>query len=172
MEALALKYNNDDSSAPDGVALIISILLRHPEVGSLSYGQDEHALKFTFMLTGNSDATSVLEKLPLALEVFHQLEGRKMRICLIEYRTEEQVGILTITRDVDSLTQSELGLIVEWVKSELSAALISDQTYLPEEEQLFQEEVISHMLATIRTSDLDKNIVAVREEGRVLVFKN
>jgi len=172
MEILALKYNNDDSSAPDGVGLLISILLRYPEVGSIAYGLDKHALRFTFILAGDSNVASVQDTLPLALEVFHQLEGRQMRICSIEYKTEEQVGILAITRDVDSLTQRELGLIMEWVRSELAAALICDETSLPEEEQLFQEEVISHLLATIRIADLDKNVVAVREEGRVLVFRN
>lgn len=172
METLSLKYKNDDSAAPDGVGLLISILLRYPEVGSISYRQDQHALKFTFMLAGEGDGSAVQDSLPLALEVFHQLEGRRMRACSVEFKAEEQVSVLTITRDVDSLTQQELGLIVEWVRVKFSERLICDQAFTPDEDQLFHEEVIGHMLATIRVSDLDKNIVAVREEGRVLVFRN
>ena len=157
--------------APEGVGLLISILLRYPEVGSIHYWQEKHALRFTFMVR-NIETSDLENKLVPALEVFHTFEGGSMQICQVECRKEEQVCILTITRDVESMTQSEVGLIVDMVKMQFAQNLVCDESDLPEDELLFQEELIGHMLATIRTNDMDKNVVAVREEGRVIVFKN
>jgi len=106
------------------------------------------------------------------LELFHQLEGQSMRIFDIACRSEENVCVITVTRDVDSMTQREVGLIVELLKRKYKKKLVYDEIYLPEEEQIFQEEMISHMLSSIQTREIDKNVVALREEGRVLVFKS
>ncbi|MHB1652744.1 MAG: hypothetical protein ACYCVD_09750 [Desulfitobacteriaceae bacterium] len=171
MAALNMHYK-DGGYVPEGVGLLISILLRYAEVGSIYYWQERHALKFTFILMGKVDASVLMEKLPTALEVFHDLEGRAMGCCEVECRSEEEIHSLIIIRDVDSMTQSEVGLIVELVKREFSEYLIYDDTTLPDDELQFQEELIGHMLANMQNYDIDKNVVAVREEGRVLVFKN
>ncbi len=80
--------------------------------------------------------------------------------------------MITITRDVDSMTQREVGLIVELIKGKYKKQLLYDELYLPEDEQLFQEEMITHMLYSIHSDNMDKNVVALRDEGRVLVFKS
>lgn len=171
MSVLNMQYK-DGGPVPEGVGLLISILVRYAEVGSIYYWQEEHALKFTFMIMGPVDADSFAHELPRALEVFHGLERRPMSLCQVKSRSSGNVHMLTIVRDVDSMTQSEVGLIVDLVKGQFREALVSDDTTLEEDELLFQEEMIGHMLANIRDNDIDKNVVAVREEGRVLVFKN
>ncbi len=170
MGNLNLKYK-DGGSVPEGVGLLISILLRYPEVCSVHYLQELHALKFTFMVL-DSKVMSLEAKLSEALEVFHLFDGQEMRCCDVKYQTDERVTTLMITRDVESMTQKEVGLIVELVKREHGTDLVQDEPELGEDELIFQEEIISHMLATIRTSDMDKNVIAMREEGRVLVFRN
>lgn len=45
------------------------------------------------------------------------------------------------------------------------------QRALPEDEQIYQEEMITQMLSSIQSKDINKNVVALREEGKVLVFK-
>ncbi len=167
----ALIQFKDKEYIPDGVGLLISILWRYPEVSTIHYWQEQHSLKFTFMIMDIEDVSGLQIKLPEALSIFHKLESRKMSNCNVEFRQEERVCVLTITRDVDSMTQSEVGLIVDLVKLEFSNSLIIDQSDLPEDEIVFQEELIGQMLATILSSDIDKNVIAVREEGKVLVFK-
>ncbi|MHB8125501.1 MAG: hypothetical protein ACYDEJ_07635 [Desulfitobacteriaceae bacterium] len=167
----ALLQFKDGGYVPDGVGLLISILWRYPEVSTIHYWQEQHALKFTFMLMDIDDISGLQVKLPEALSIFHKFENRKMLRCNVEFRHEERVCILTITRDVESMTQSEVGLIVDLVKLEFANCLIIDQTELPEDEIIFQEELIGQILATILSSDIEKNVVAVREEGKVLVFK-
>ncbi|HWQ73082.1 MAG TPA: hypothetical protein VN370_12285 [Desulfitobacteriaceae bacterium] len=167
----ALLQSKDGVYVPDGVGLLISILWRYPEVSSIHYWQEQHALKFTFMLMDVDDISSLQRKLPEALSIFHKFENREMLRCNVEFRQEERVCILTITRDVDTMTRSEVGLIVDLVKLEFTESLITDQLYLPEDEIIYQEELIGQLLATILNGDIDKNVVAVRAEGKVLVYK-
>lgn len=158
--------------AQDGVGLLTSILLRYAEVGSVHYWNEEHALKFTFLLTQAQDSSALQDILKPAVEFFHQLEGRSMRVCDIASRNEENICVITVTRDVESMTQREVGLIVELLKRKFKKQLVYDEMNLPEDEQLFQEEMISQILHSIQSDTMNKNVVALREEGRVLVFKS
>lgn len=164
--------SRDVGKVQNGVELLTSILLRYSEIGSVHYWREQHALKFTFMTMRNKEVSSFSEVLKPALEFFHKLEGRIMRIFDIDNRCEENVCVVTVTRDVDSMTQREVGLIVELLKREFKKRLVFEEMNLPEDERIYQEELISHMLTSIRSYDIDKNVVALREEGRVLVFKN
>ena len=124
------------------------------------------------MIRQHEEVSSLREFLKPALELFHQLEGQSMRVFDLACRSEENVCVITVTRDVDSMTQREVGLIVELIKARFKKQLIYDELYLLEDEQIFQEEMITHMLSSIHGDDINKNVVALREEGRVLVFKN
>lgn len=165
------KYK-DGGRAQDGVGLLTSILLRYSEVESVHYWREQHALKFTFIISQQQDAASLQDVLIPALEFFHQLEGQSMRVFDIAFQSEESVCLITVTRDVDSMSQREVGLIVELLKRNYKKQLVYDEIYLPAEEQLYQEEMISQMLSSIQSRDIEKNVVALREAGRVLVFKN
>lgn len=162
----------DRGRVQDGVGLLTSILLRYSEVGSVHYWREQHALKFTFMITRHAELSSIQEVLKPALGFFHQLEGQKIRVFDIACRSEENVCVITVTRDVDTMTQREVGLLVELLKREYKQDLVYDEIYLPEDEQVLQEEMINHLLSSFQTYDIDKNVVALREEGRVLVFKS
>ncbi|KUO74657.1 MAG: hypothetical protein APF81_13030 [Desulfosporosinus sp. BRH_c37] len=162
----------DAGRIQDGVELLSSILLRYGEVGSVNYWREQHALKFTFMIQQHQEVSSLREILKPALEFFHQLEGSSMRFFDLACRSEENVCVITITRDIESMTQREVGLIVELIKGKYKKQLFYDELYLPEDEQIFQEEMITQMLHSIHNDDIDKNVVVLREEGRVLVFRS
>jgi len=164
--------HKDTGRVQDGVGLLSSILLRYAEVGSVHYWLEQHALKFTFMIHEKQDVTALQEILKPALEFFHQLEGQGMRLFDVTCRSEENVCVITVTRDVDSMTQREVGLIVELIKGKYKKQLIYEALYLPEDEQIFQEERITNMLSSIHSEAIERNVVALREKGRVLVFKS
>lgn len=156
----------------DGVDLLTSILTRYPELGSVHYWCEQHALKFTFMIREQIELVSLQEILRPALEFYHHLEGQKIRVFEITCRSEENVCVLTIVRDLDSVSQREVGLMVELLKRKFKKQLVRDETYLGEEELELQEEVISQMLTSIKYMDIQRNVIALRDEGRVLVFNN
>ncbi|MGI6449434.1 MAG: hypothetical protein ACOX3R_03790 [Desulfitobacteriia bacterium] len=166
----ALDVTNIDSNYLNySTGLLVSILLRYPEVGTISCSQEKQALILKFVVTKDFDFESLAKKLSLALEMFHKIEGRTMKLFTME-KYEQELDLLIITRDLSSITQNEMNLIVEMIKSQLKEQLICEESSLAEEEIMFQEEVINHMLAAIRSNGTEKNMTAVREDGRVLVF--
>lgn len=166
----ALDVTNIDSNYLNySSGLLVSILLRYPEVGTISCCQEQQALILKFLVSKECDFESLKNQLTQALEMYHKIEGRKMLLYTIK-KQEQELDSLIITRDLRSITQNEINLIIEIMKSKLGKHLITDETNLPEEEVVFQEEVISHMLAAIRSNGTEKDITAVREDGRVLVF--
>jgi len=171
MGSLDSQYK-DGSYVPEGVGLLISILVRYPEVCSVRYLKQEHALKFRFLLQVPENGEKLTKKIREALEVFHRFEGNTMQLCEVEQKPEDRLSLLMITRDVGSMSQREVGLIVDLVKAEWSKQLIFEEAELSEDELIFQEEVIGQILQSFRESSLDKGFIAVREEGRVLVYKN
>lgn len=152
-----------------GTGLLVSILLRYPEVGTISCCQEQQALVLKFLVVKECNFEALQNKLSQALEMFHKIEGRNMKLCNIE-KLEQELDLLVITRDLRSMTQNEMNLIIEIIKNELGEQLITDECSLAEDEIILQEEVISHMLAAIRSNGTEKNITAIREDGRVLVF--
>lgn len=170
MRSVNFQYK-EGGQVPDEVGLLISILVRYPEVCSVRYLQDQHALIFQFLLFASSQVGCLPEKLQDAIDVFHELESRPMKLCKAEGKHEEDFYRLTITRDVESMNQAEVGLIVDLVKGSSSQELVYDEMEIQEEELEFQEEIIDQILEQLQKSELDKNLVAVREEGRVLVYK-
>ena len=167
---VAMDVTNVDSNYLNySTGLLVSILLRYPEVGTISCCQKQQALVLKFLMTKDCEFEKLKFSLTEALEVFHKLEGRKMKLMNIE-RYEQELDILVITRDLVSITQNEVNLIVEIIKKNLGKHLIIDESNLLEEELIFQEDTINHMLAAIRSNGTEKNITALREDGRVLVF--
>ena len=149
--------------------LLVSILLRYPEVGTISCIQEQEALVLRFLVSNGYDFDLVENKLIQALELFHKIEGRKMSLCEIE-KNEQEVGLLIIKRDFASMTQNEMNLIVGIIKSELGKQLIRDDAELSEDEAVFEEDAINHLLAALRSNGTEKSMTAVREDGRVLIF--
>jgi hypothetical protein len=164
--------HNVGGRTEDGAGLLTSILLRYSEIGAVHYRRDEHALQFTFMITEFKDEIAFKEIIMPALEFFHQLHGQDMRVLDISCRNVGDLTILTVIRDIDSISLSEIGLIIELLKGEFKSHLFCEEMSLAEEEEIFQEEMISSMLSTIQMEDIEKNVIALREEGRVLVIKN
>lgn len=60
---------------------------------------------------------------------------------------------------------------MDLVKGSSTQELVYDEMDLMEDELEFQEEIIEQILEQLQESELDKNLVAVREDGRVLVYK-
>jgi len=166
----ALDVTNLDSNYLNySTGLLVSILLRYPEVGTISCSQEQQTLVLKFLVAKECDFELLKSKLTQALEMFHKIEGRNMQIFRVE-KQEQELDLLIITRDLRSITQNEMNLIIEIMKSALGKQLITDDNNLMEDEIIMQEEMINHMLAAMHSNGTEKNMTAVREDGRVLVF--
>ncbi|OAT86697.1 hypothetical protein [Desulfotomaculum copahuensis] len=158
----------------DSVGLLISILVRYPEVATINFDPDRQVLKFTFISSQvlvPADMGEIKEKLLDSIAVFNILENRETRLSRIDCQVCEQLTMIEVQRDVETLVQEEIALIVQLLRLQLDRHLVTDDNEpLFEEDLLIQEEIIEHMLESIRDASGDKYLFAFREEGRVLVF--
>ncbi|MCL5058623.1 MAG: hypothetical protein M1130_11680 [Actinobacteria bacterium] len=158
----------------DSIGLLISILVRYPEVATINYDPGQRVLKFTFITSRvlePAERDAISGRLLESIEVFSMLEGKAIRLSAVDYQECESFTMVEIQRDVETLKQEEIALIVELFRQSLENSLITDEGHsLYEEDLVIQEEIIEHMLESVRDCAGDKKLFAFREEGRVLVF--
>ncbi len=158
----------------DSIGLLISILVRYPELGTVNYDPVLQQLRFTFIFSCVLDEEKLVnfkEVVVASIEAYNALEDRIPQVTEVRFNPCEEFTMLEIIRDVGTLTQEELAMLIELVHCNFKTDLIFEKNdYLLEEDLLMQEELIEHMLENIKISYPGKNLIAFREDGRVLVF--
>ncbi len=170
---MGFTYNGKED-VTDSVGLLISILVRYPEVATINFDPDQQVLKFNFIASGSlepGEMASFSRTLLDSVEVFNKLENKVTRLSMIDYRECGNFTMIEIQRDVETLVREEIALIVALFRQHLENSLILDDGgSFYEEDLVIQEEIIDHMLESVKYCAGDKKLFAFREEGRVLVF--
>ncbi len=168
------QYRQKDNEVSDSVGLLISILVRYPEVGTINYDPRRQTLKFTFIFASNIESASI-EKfdriLNDSISTYNYLESKSPECIEMNYQFCDNFTLLEICRDVNTLAKEELSLIIQLVYDYFKQELVTEKNdYYLEEDLIMQEELIEHMLENLKTATPEKNLIAFREDGRVLVF--
>ncbi|MFZ5597502.1 MAG: hypothetical protein ACOY31_10890 [Bacillota bacterium] len=170
---VGLRYRGKEDVA-DSVGLLISILIRYPEVATINYDPGQRLLKFNFIASSMMEPAEIddlRQKLLESIEVFNRLEGKISRLGQVDYHYCDHFTMIEIQRDVETLVHEEIALIVELLRQSLEGRLVTDEgQQLFEEDLLIHEEIIGNMLESVKGYAGDKKLFAFREEGRVLVF--
>ncbi len=163
-----------DRSGTGSAGLLVSILLRFPEVGSVTFDPLSHSLRFTLLVRGRlgADAFGRLRALlEDSVRAFGSLQGAEPRLLAVERTSFRSVTAIELTRDVETLTREEIALLIELARDGFGDGLVveSDGT-LVEEDLLVQEQLIDAALDDLRDARGQQNLIAYREGGRVMVF--
>lgn len=167
-------YDTNNEPLSNGVNLLVSLLIRYPEIGTAGFEPQNHCIKFKFMLSAipsPSEFSATKQLLVDSIAAYHLLEGLKLTVSEILLSTYDQVAIISIVRDVHTISKDEIALMITILRQELENYLITDHNNsLAEEDLLLQEEVIEEMLENIKMYHKLHSIIGIRENGRVLVF--
>ncbi|MCE5285361.1 MAG: hypothetical protein LLG02_05905 [Pelosinus sp.] len=168
------KIRQLDEEISDGVNLLISILVRFPEIGTIRFDQHNNSLKTTFMLSSipsGSEFKEIRRLLLDSLAAYHMLEGLAATLTEIELSTYERMAMLTILRDVHTLSKGEFALIITLLRDCFKDRLVSESNdVMLEEDLLMQEEQIDNMLENMKQQHIAQSLIGFREDGRVVVF--
>lgn len=174
MTVLTFRYKGNRGNVTDSVGLLISILVRYPEVATINFDPENHLLKFTFIYSqviGKDELDNLHDKLLDSIEIYNLLEGKEPKFISLNHQVCSNLTMIEIQRDVDTLVQEEITLIVSLFHQYLHTNLVTEENeQFVEEDLIAQEELIEHMLENIKCSTQEKSLFAFREEGRVLVF--
>jgi len=171
---LGFNYDGKSNDVNGSVGLLISILVCYPEVAAINFDPEKQLIRFTFIYSKvliENELDNLKARLLNSIEVYNQLEGRKNSIISLNSQICDNLTIIEVQRDVNTLFQEEITLIVELFRQCFNNNLVTEgyDQYI-EEEIVAQEEMIGHMLERIKGTSQDKYLFAFREEGRVLVF--
>ncbi|MDD2421336.1 MAG: hypothetical protein PHC60_05855 [Heliobacteriaceae bacterium] len=172
---MAIKFKNGPEVS-GSMGLLISILVRYPEVGTINYDPEGRVLKFTFLLhweVTEQKLAQIAETIGEALRVYHGLEELEPKIVTVEPRYDTGgLFSLGVGRDIETLSQGEIALLIDLLHQLLGPGILEEDepNVLLEDELQWQEEMISHMLDTLKSGDIEQQIFAFREEGRVMVY--
>lgn len=157
------------------VGLLITMLVRYPEIGNIHYEPQGEILRIRFLIAGDAAAdqggelTGVVRE---SLTILVELSGLQPALLEVSSRHEhEGLSVLEVCRDVGTLTQEEVSLLVSLLRDRLGERLVVDHgDLLLEEEAMAQEELIEDLLADLKKGQDVRNLIALREDGRVMVF--
>ena len=158
----------------NSMSLIVSLLLRYPEIATLKLDPEEKSILFTFMFSRRLTPMEIKELRALLwtnLEALHAISQNEPEILKISIKCLYDLSLLEIKRDTITLCQEEIALLLGIIKEKHAEELITDQDEeMGEDELIFQEEMIGHMLEDLRDSGQEKKLIGIREEGRVMIF--
>ena len=170
---MSVKYKHGDDVS-DSIGLLISILVRYPEVGSINYDPQSHELRLTFILAGVLESeknTEIKETIIDSVHIYHQLERVRPQVFSVEWHINDEYTIIDVIRDIDTLSRNEISFLMELFHTHFPNSLVGDNNVEMWEEDLeIQEEMIGHLLEGIKNGKSDKKLIAYRDEGKVLVF--
>ncbi len=156
-DSMGVQYKGNRDDLTDSVGLLISILVRYPEVATVNFDPGQHLLKFTFIYSqvlGNNELECLKEKIMDSIEAYNLLEGHETRLVEISHQVCDNLTLIEVQRDVGSLAQEEINLIVELFHQYLNKNLVTEENEkLIEEELIAQEEMIEHLLEIIKSSN-------------------
>ncbi len=166
-----------ESRSSDSVSLLISILVRFPQIGTVKIDSKKQVLWLNFMLSQAVESEEIARFQKQTIEIlqaYHHITGLVPTCLQIDAQHPyEKFCLLSIGRDIASLTRGELSLIITALSDNFKDKLMMDESsFEPElfDDFGFPDDLIDSMLENMKFQRIVKSLTALRENGRVLVF--
>lgn len=158
----------------NSMSLIAFLLVRYPEIGTVRFDPEQQTMQFSFVLTkplADVEVESFKQALLMSLDSLVQLSQKSTGKVEVRSTVEGNLTFLEVVREIASLTQEEIALIIGLVRRNFEGCLQTEtEDAAQEEEVVLQEEMIEHMLDNLKDTRQGKRLIGFREEGRVMVF--
>lgn len=171
-----LIYNNGEGVS-ESAGLLISILMRYPEICTISYNPDDNIMSLSFSFAERIPEEKLQkgsDRLYDCLQTYSLLEGKHPPKFTVHWTILDETTLLKVEYDVDSVSKGEIALIISFLHEEFGDCLMRDWDAgepASEDDLLLQDEFISYMLEKFKGAVPRKKLIAFREEGKVHVFK-
>jgi len=156
-----------------GTNLLVSFLVRYPQLSTLRYDPQSRTLSFTLFLKGDVDPVKMaafLAHVDEHWEVARMIDPAFSPLGRIEHATHEGITALLYEQSVEVLNLEEVRLFVQLACDVYRGDLSDDEWMTPEAELVSHEETLSRLLGQKAELAEEKILVAYREGGRVFVY--
>lgn len=169
-----MNFEQDRRANPDGVNLLVSILVCYPEIATLRFEPADDTLKMTFVLNGVPDQKAFEDAsdfIKRSLLTYHALEYRNDAVVEFKLDACGELAFIHVIRDVGTLSRGEIALLSTLMRDRFTEQLVRDINVTNlEEEGVIQEELIDSMIGNVKLSRVVERLIGIREDGRVMVF--
>ncbi|NLY92162.1 MAG: hypothetical protein GX081_11240 [Firmicutes bacterium] len=169
-------YFREGESFTGAMSLIVSLLIRYPEVATLKLNPEESSLIFRFIFRykfSTEEKKSFREEIKMSLETLAVLERVEPQVIEVTFRRQNDLSFVEIKRDLTTFSPEELSLVLKIIDRRYPQQLIKEaDNETGEEDLLFQDEMIAHMLEELREVPPERELIGIREEGRVMIFNH
>lgn len=171
------KRESEKNTALNAMNLLVGILVRYPEIGTVRFDPASQCLQFSYTLEAG-----MLDVLPQSQINFQQdiMEGikgyhllNKIYSSVVEVEVERfaRFANLTIKRDLKSFTVKEISFILSLLYQTIPGFFTIDALDRQEIDDLtVPEEMINVMLENIIKVSGQKEIVAFRDKEKVMFY--
>ena len=168
---MSIPYQKNNS-VPYIANLLTSILIHYPEIATINLDPKDRVIKFSFYLKNITlELGEVKKYMQQALQAYYYLEHITTEVNAFTFEQLDQFTIMEFWRDINSLSQKEISLVIALLKDQFGASLISDEDEdLDVDNQTLHEELISYMLENVKMSRANSELIALRDEGKVVVY--
>lgn len=162
----------------DGVNLLMTLLLCYPEIGTVTFDPARgETLQMAFALKrlpDDEENKKFGQFLTESINTYHSLLGLPEGRLSITVEGNGKAAILSIKRDMATISRGEISLIAALVREKFPEELVTDpdmENNLPDEAtRLAHEDNIDNILGSVRYGGISEMMVGYREAGRVMVY--
>lgn len=163
-----------NSSVSHIANLFTSVLLCYPEIATINLDPQTSLVKFVFYLSSAfpKDTIELFRgRMQQSLDAYYFLINKDVEMCSFAFQAQDCFTMLEFQRDVFTLTQKEIALIIALLQEQFGENLITDEDDdLAVDDLSLHEELIGRMLEQTKETGANGSLIALRDEGRVLVF--
>lgn len=155
-----------------GLGTLIAVLMRYPEVSSVQCAPEEKTIQVSFVICGTIGPASwdgLHEDVLFSLTHYRQMTKRPLTTIQFAMQVSGDVTTVELVRDTQTVSVEEVGILIEILREQANLTVLFDPHDLLEEDLMVQEETIQERLETL-VEEGSGQLVAMRDEGRVLIF--
>lgn len=156
-----------------GLDVFLTVSLNHPEINAVKYLADKEQIILEVALNTVIEPLkrkSFLKKTRECLDLFHRIAGQKPGLMKIELIDKSELSFLRFYRDVGTLSQDEISLLILLLREEFANLLVTDNNDIVAKDAFKRKLKRTLMQKLNRNSSNSTDFLAYRKEGRVFVF--
>lgn len=169
-----LKYKQNDKEIADSANLLISILVRFPEIATIRFDSTKQIMKLTFMVSPALDQEEFTDLRRIILDsitAYHMLQGRTGSQVDVQMKCYDGISVITVYRDMNTLSKGEIAVCIALLCEHCRDRLVTDRSDTMLEDDLqMEEELIDNMFEHVKSIRSVNNLIGIREDGRVFVY--
>ena len=159
----------------DAVNLIVSLLVRYPEIASVRSNPADETIRLTFAFTtafASDQARRIAGEVVDYLEAFHDVSRSAPTVLGTSCDVDQGASFLHVDRDLKTITKDEISMVVSLLTERFGALLVTNPVpeESSEEDVSEQEEMVNVAIDSMRDNGAQKSLVGFREERRVLIY--